>query len=116
MERRDFINFAATTALFTLSPFSSFAKSNSKTLILIELQGANDGLNTVIPMKDNGYYKLRPNIAIPKKDILSIDLNYGLHFSLKGVAELCEAGDCGIVQNRAKTRGGVNQTQGNPHL
>ncbi len=99
MERRDFINFAATTALFTLSPFSSFAKANSKTLILIELQGANDGLNTVIPIKDNGYYKLRPNIAIPKKDILSIDLNYGLHFSLKGVAELCEAGDCGIVQN-----------------
>ena len=52
MERRDFINFAATTALFTLSPFSSFAKANSKTLILIELQGANDGLNTVIPIKD----------------------------------------------------------------
>ena len=78
MERRDFLNFAATTALFQLSPFSSFAKANSKTLILIELQGANDGLNTVIPIKDNGYYKLRPNIAIPKKDIISYLDNYVL--------------------------------------
>jgi len=67
MKRRDFINFAATTALFALSPFSISARPNSKILILIELQGANDGLNTVIPTKDNGYYKLRPNIAIPKK-------------------------------------------------
>ena len=99
MERRDFLNFAATTALFALSPFSLFAKANSKILILIELQGANDGLNTVIPIKDHGYYKLRPNIAIPKKDILSVDANYGLHFSLTGLSKLCEAGDCSIVQN-----------------
>jgi len=70
MKRRDFVNFAATTALFALSPFSISARPNSKILILIELQGANDGLNTVIPTKDNGYYKLRPNIAIPKKRYL----------------------------------------------
>jgi len=99
MKRRDFINFAATTALFALSPFSISAKTSSKILILIELQGANDGLNTVIPTKDNGYYKLRPNIAIPKKDILGIDTNYGLHFSLKGLADLCGSGDCSIIQN-----------------
>ena len=73
MKRRDFINFAATTALFALSPFSISARANSKVLILIELQGANDGLNTIIPIKDKGYYKLRPNIGIPKKDILGLD-------------------------------------------
>ena len=99
MERRELINFIATTALFALSPFKLAAKSNNKLLILIELQGANDGLNTVIPIKDKSYYSLRPNLAIPKKDILTINSNYGLHFSLRGMANLFDSGDCSVVQN-----------------
>ena len=47
----------------------------TKYLILVELRGANDGLNTVIPYTDKYYYRLRPNIAIPKKTILSITKN-----------------------------------------
>ena len=68
-------------------------------MILIELRGANDGLNTVIPLNDRGYYKIRPNIAIPKKEILTVSDAYGLHFSLQGISKLYEDGECTIVQN-----------------
>ena len=56
---------------------------NSKYLILVELQGANDGLNTVIPYRPS-YYKLRHQLEY-QKDILTISENLGLHFSLEGL-------------------------------
>jgi uncharacterized protein (DUF1501 family) len=99
MDRRDFISFAASAASFALSPAAFAGALGAKRLILIELRGANDGLNTVIPLKDRGYYRIRPNIAIPKKDILTISEPYGLHFSLRGISKLYEDGECTIVQN-----------------
>ena len=98
--RRQSLSFFGTTSLFSLLPFSHLnAAMNSKYLILVELQGANDGLNTVIPFGDRSYYKLRPTISIPKKDILTISENVGLHFSLKGLAKIYETGELKIVQN-----------------
>tara|TARA_A100001015_G_scaffold148377_1_gene164564 strand:+ start:2348 stop:3451 length:1104 start_codon:yes stop_codon:yes gene_type:complete len=75
------------------------ASSNSKYLILVELQGANDGLNTVIPFTNKIYYELRPTIGIPKTEILTISDNIGLHFSLNGLSKLFESGELKIVQN-----------------
>ena len=98
--RRQSLSFFGATSLFSLLPFSHLnAAMNSKYLILIELQGANDGLNTVIPFGDRNYYKLRPTIGIPKKEILTISDNVGLHFSLKGLANIYETGELKIVQN-----------------
>ena len=99
MGRRKFISFAASTASFALSPSAFASALGAKRLILIELRGANDGLNTVIPLNDRGYYKIRPNIAIPKKEILTVSDAYGLHFSLQGISKLYEDGECTIVQN-----------------
>ena len=64
MQRRELINFIATTALFALTPFKLAAKSNEKILVLIELQGANDGLNTVIPIKDKTFFVINPGAAL----------------------------------------------------
>ena len=98
--RRQSLSFFGATSLFSLLPFSHLnAAMNSKYLILVELQGANDGLNTVIPFSDRNYYKLRPTIGIPEKDILTINENVGLHFSLKGLAKMYETGELKIVQN-----------------
>ncbi len=98
--RRQSLSFFGATSLFSILPSSYLnAAISSKYLILVELQGANDGLNTVIPFGDRNYYKLRPTIGIPKKDILTISDNVGLHFSLKGLAKIYETGELKIVQN-----------------
>ena len=98
--RRKFNSFLLSASLFSLYP--NILKSSTlgdKFLVLIELQGANDGLNTVIPYSNQYYYKLRPNIAIKKKEILTIDENNGLHFSMEGLARLYENGELKIIQN-----------------
>ena len=98
--RRKFNSFLISASLFSLYPNILRASNmGGKFLVLIELQGANDGLNTVIPYNDEYYYKLRPNIAIKKKEILTIDENTGLHFSMGGLAKLYENGELKIIQN-----------------
>ena len=100
LTRRQSLSFFGATSVFSILPSSYLnAAMTSKYLILVELQGANDGLNTVIPFGDRNYYKLRPTIGIPKKDILTISENVGLHFSLKGLAKIYETGELKIVQN-----------------
>ena len=86
--RREFLSLAGYTFLFSGLPSLVWSKLNQKILILVELQGANDGLNTVIPLNQKYYYRLRPNIGIEKSKILNISKDNGLHFSLKNIEKV----------------------------
>ena len=97
--RREFLSLAGYTFLFAGLPSLAWSKLNKKILILVELQGANDGLNTVIPYNQKYYYRLRPNIGIEKSKILNISRDNGLHFSLKNIAKHFEKGNVKIIQN-----------------
>ena len=99
MKRRDFLSFIAATSMFSNTAYALSNESDQRILILIELQGANDGLNTVIPFKHSKYKNLRPSLFIKGNDILTISDFQGLHPSLKGIAELYEKGEVKIVQN-----------------
>ncbi len=69
-----------------------------KILIVVELSGGNDGLNTVVPYGDDAYYQARPNIGIPASKVRKIDDHFGFHSSCKGFAELYDAGKLAVIQ------------------
>jgi len=74
------------------------ANSAGRILVVTQLSGGNDGLNTVIPIRDPEYKKRRPKLSIAQADAISIPQDLALHPSLKGVAGLLEAGQFMLVQ------------------
>lgn len=71
---------------------------DGRILVVLQLAGGNDGLNTVVPFADDFYHKARPRLAIPGKDALRLNDQVGLHPALKGLKALYEAGHLGVVQ------------------
>ena len=67
-------------------------------LVVIELSGGNDGLNTVVPFADDLYAKARPTIRIEPKSVLKLDDRVGLNPALKDLYKLWESGDLTVVQ------------------
>ena len=67
-------------------------------LVLVELKGGNDGLNTVVPFLDPAYHQLRPTIALKADEVLPLDDRTGLHPALKPLLPLWAQGQLGIVQ------------------
>ena len=53
--------------------------SNDNVLVVIQLSGGNDGLNTIVPFKNERYYAARPTLAIPKDQVLKLNDELGLH-------------------------------------
>src|SRR5437764_9504115 len=67
-------------------------------LVVVELTGGNDGLNTVVPFKDADYAKLRPTLKLPTDQLKKVNDELGLHPSLSGFAELLQDRALCIVQ------------------
>jgi uncharacterized protein (DUF1501 family) len=73
------------------------AESNGKILVVLELSGGNDGLNTLVPYGDDAYYKRRPNIGIAKKSLRPIDDHFGFNRGMVGFERLYKDGKLAIV-------------------
>ncbi len=73
--------------------------ADGRILVVIQLDGGNDGLNTVVPHGDDVYNKSRPKLALRAKDLKPIDDHIGLHPALDGFAKLREDGRLAIVQS-----------------
>lgn len=70
----------------------------SPILVVIQLSGGNDGLNTLIPYTQGAYFDARPTLKLTQQDVLAIDNQVGLHPSLTGLKELYDRGKLAIVQ------------------
>jgi uncharacterized protein (DUF1501 family) len=67
-------------------------------LVVIQLTGGNDGLNTVIPFKDEQYAKLRPTLRIPAAQVKKLNDEVGLHPSMAGLADLLQDQALCVIQ------------------
>lgn len=75
------------------------AEKDRSILVLIQLAGGNDGLNTVVPYEDDNYYRLRPKIGIRKNELHLLDDQLGLHPQCGELAALHNEGKLSVVQN-----------------
>ncbi|MEZ5054766.1 MAG: hypothetical protein R2807_08430 [Chitinophagales bacterium] len=98
MKRRAFIQTSALASAAMLLPKflkgheqNADIKSN-KILVVIQLTGGNDGLNTVVPYENSLYYNARPTIAIPKNQVHKLNDELGLHPDMKGIKNLFDNG------------------------
>ena len=100
MNRRKFLATAALAPLVTLH-WPRFALADARwdrTLVLVELGGGNDGLNTVVPYADPEYARLRPEIGVPRDRVLQLDENVGLVADLEPLMRLWADGQLAIAQ------------------
>ncbi len=97
-----------TSALVSLTPslprflvntsVQAAASRGENVLVVIQLSGGNDGLNTVIPYGDDGYNRNRSVLRIGAGQVVKVDDSIGLHPSLVGLGELREKGQLAILQ------------------
>ena len=107
MNRRNFLSLTGTFtggSLLLPSFLNTFAMQKNlvvgeQCLVFIQLNGGNDGLNTFIPFQDELYYKLRPNIAISKTDVVGASAGMAFHPALKDFATMQQAGELSVIQN-----------------
>ena len=94
---------AATAALATAPVFDRRAwaaprrDEGDRILVVVELSGGNDGLNTVVPHGDDAYYRQRPTIGIKADELLKLDDEFGFNPGMLGFERLWRSGDLAIV-------------------
>jgi uncharacterized protein (DUF1501 family) len=107
--RRDFLRyqigagtlmaFGATVPGFLASTArAETKKSGEKILVVVELTGGNDGLNTVIPYADDLYHNARPKLRYQKHEVFTLNDHVGLHPSLRPLKDLHDKGHLAVVQ------------------
>ncbi len=97
--RRQFLHGLAGLGLGTALPFGnpSFAADNKRILVVVELTGANDGFNTLVPYADDTYYRLRPKIGMRPNKLRKIDDHYGFNPGMAGFERLFKEGQMAVV-------------------
>ncbi len=107
MNRRRFIKYSGLTSTAALVP--SFIKAlvnpfenidfQGKRIVIVQLSGGNDGLNALVPFRDDNYYKLRPKLGIKADSLLKISQEAGFHPALQGFKNLFDKGYLSIYNS-----------------
>jgi len=101
MQRREFLRSSAAACMLSILPAAVLAADSDayrRLLILVELNGGNDGLNTLVPYANEAYYQLRPRIGIARDQVLQLSEHEGLHPSLAPLLPLWKSGELAVVR------------------
>jgi uncharacterized protein (DUF1501 family) len=85
------------SSVFAANAAEGVVSDNGRILVVLELSGGNDGLNTVVPYTRDEYYRARPTIGIQPDAVLKLSDEYGLHPNLLGWERLYKDGKMAIV-------------------
>jgi len=83
---------------FERQPYA-FVPQGNKVVVILQLSGGNDGLNTVIPVRNDIYYQSRPKLGIQKTTAVSLNDETALHPALTGFKDLYDDGSLGILNS-----------------
>lgn len=107
--RREFLSQVSQGAALALAPglptvleeaaLGKDRPANDRVLVVIELTGGNDGLNTVVPLADDVYHRSRPTLRVKPQEALKLNDRVGLHPKMAEFRKLFDQGELAIVQN-----------------
>ncbi len=102
MNRRQFLKSLGASILPLLAPHFALANTgisqNRRIVLLVELKGANDGLNTLVPYTSQVYYDARPNLALERNSVLKVSSTLGLHPALSPLMSAWDDGSLAWAQ------------------
>ena len=102
MNRRAFLQYTGITSTSLLMPgfLKAFERNTfehmGKRLVIVQLSGGNDGLNTCVPFSNPLYYSARPKLAIPKNEILKLNDDFGFHPAFGGLRQLFDDAELAV--------------------
>ncbi len=103
-QRRNLLRLGAYGSVYgLLAPFlggfayAREANADNRILVVLELSGGNDGLNTVVPFRNDDYYRLRPKIGIKEDQLRKIDDDWGLNSGMAGMERLYKDGRMAVI-------------------
>ena len=106
IKRKEFIQIGSLATASLLVPkflkafeSKSMVLPGNKVVVILQLSGGNDGLNTVIPYRNDLYYRARPKLGIAKDKVLTLTDEVGLNPALKGLKELYDDGSLSVLNN-----------------
>jgi uncharacterized protein (DUF1501 family) len=105
LSRRDFLKDSTLIALAPTVPaflartaLAARPDGDRRVLVVIQLDGGNDGINTVVPFKDDGYAKHRARLRLPASRLVKVNDRVGLHPAMTDAGKLLESGRLAVVQ------------------